>query len=331
MRHFAVILFSFGLATCVQAQDNGTLEPADVLARSIPLNVRAPEETKIGSLTYLGGLLVQSHAKGFAGWSGLAVSADGSQFLAVSDRAYWWTGRLVYTDGMLTGIASSHMARVLDIYGDKLRTKTHRDAESLSIGPDGTAYVSFERNHRIKQFKPGDPSDLAYYATQPDKNIMVLGDMRKAPENNGVEAMAAFKDGSLMVLTQKYRDPRGHVYGWWRRDGKDIPIFYRTRSKYEPVAMDELPNGDLLVLERQYTKKLGVSANLCIVGQDQLKAEAVFDCAIIAQLAPPMNVDNFEAMAIRTAENGRTHIYILSDDNENPEQDTLLMMFELNR
>ena len=156
MRHIAVILLSIGLATNALAQDEGALEPAEVDARAIPLNPRAPEESKVGSLTYLGGLLVQSKTKGFAGWSGLAVSADGSQLLAVSDRAYWWTGNLSYSDGMLSGIDDSQMARVLDIYGDKLRTKTHRDAESLTIGPDGTGYVSFERNHRIKQFKPGN-------------------------------------------------------------------------------------------------------------------------------------------------------------------------------
>ena len=48
----------------------------------------------------------------------------------------------------------------------------------------------------------------------------------------------------------------------------------------------------------------------------------------IARLAPPLTVDNMEALAIRR-EGGRTFIYLASDDNFSPLQRTLLMKFEL--
>ena len=42
-----------------------------------------------------------------------------------------------------------------------------------------------------------------------------------------------------------------------------------------------------------------------------------------------MTVDNFEGIDVRKGPAGEIFIYLISDDNFNPEQRTLLMMFEL--
>ena len=48
----------------------------------------------------------------------------------------------------------------------------------------------------------------------------------------------------------------------------------------------------------------------------------------IAELRPPVSVDNMEALSI-TQEKGRTILWIASDDNFSPLQRTLLMKFAL--
>jgi len=49
----------------------------------------------------------------------------------------------------------------------------------------------------------------------------------------------------------------------------------------------------------------------------------------LAELAPPLTVDNFEAAAARAAPDGATLIYLLSDDNQSFLQRTLLFQLRL--
>ena len=50
----------------------------------------------------------------------------------------------------------------------------------------------------------------------------------------------------------------------------------------------------------------------------------------IAEIAPPLTIDNSGGIANQTVRDGRRYLYIVSDDNFNPLQRTLLMQFELN-
>jgi len=51
---------------------------------------------------------------------------------------------------------------------------------------------------------------------------------------------------------------------------------------------------------------------------------------IIAELKPPLNIDNMEGIAARSGDNGETIIYLKSDDNfDHDDQRTLLLMFAL--
>ena len=128
-----------------------------------------------------------------------------------------------------------------------------------------------------------------------------------------------------------FRDDRNHLKGWLHDGENDAPLSYITYKKYEPVAFAELPDGDLLALERRSSKKKGVAARLCVIERHQVAPGAVLTCRAIATIEPPMSVDNFEAMAIRRTDSGETHVYLLSDDNGNPAQRTLLLMFKLDR
>jgi len=47
------------------------------------------------------------------------------------------------------------------------------------------------------------------------------------------------------------------------------------------------------------------------------------------ELAPPLNVDNFEGIAAETTKSGSTRLYLISDDNYSAKQRTLLYVFEV--
>ncbi len=58
---------------------------------------------------------------------------------------------------------------------------------------------------------------------------------------------------------------------------------------------------------------------------------ARLDGAAVAVLRPPLTVDNLEGVAARRGAAGETLIYLVSDNNFNPFQRTLLLLFALER
>ena len=68
---------------------------------------------------------------------------------------------------------------------------------------------------------------------------------------------------------------------------------------------------------------------LSLISARQIKPGARMLDVELARLAPPYTVDNFEGLAVFPDKRGGTIIYILSDDNFNPLQRTLLLQFRL--
>jgi hypothetical protein len=95
------------------------------------------------------------------------------------------------------------------------------------------------------------------------------------------------------------------------------------------VATDaaELPDGRLLILNRRLSWLGSFSARLVIASLPD-RGRTVKGHQI-AWLHAPVTVDNMEALSV-TQEEGRTIIWIASDDNFSPPlQRTLLMKFSL--
>ncbi len=85
----------------------------------------------------------------------------------------------------------------------------------------------------------------------------------------------------------------------------------------------------MLVLERLYILRGGNVVRLKRVAAEGIRAGAVLAGETMAEFRPPLTVDNFEGVEARRGAKGETLIYLISDDNFNAEQRTLLMMFEL--
>lgn len=133
----------------------------------------------------------------------------------------------------------------------------------------------------------------------------------------------------MLALTEGLEAPDGALRGWIGGANGWAPLAYRRTAPFRPTDAARLPNGDVLVLERAFGLLTGAAMRLVRIAAADIHAGALLAGAPLAQLRPPLTVDNFEGLALRQAANGETLVYLLSDDNFSPLQRTYLLMFAL--
>jgi hypothetical protein len=83
------------------------------------------------------------------------------------------------------------------------------------------------------------------------------------------------------------------------------------------------------LLQRRYTVAGGQGMRLSLKSADQIKPGQRMLDVELARMTPPLSVDSFEGLAVHADPTGGWTIYLLSDDNFNPLQRTLLLRFHL--
>src|SRR5690606_2935132 len=106
-------------------------------------------------------------------------------------------------------------------------------------------------------------------------------------------------------------------------------LTYQRVGLFRPSDATILPEGDVLVLERRFTWIGGLASRLVRIPAADVTPGAVLRGAEVARIEPPLTVENYEGIATRRAADGTDLVYLVSDDNFNPLQRTLLMMFAL--
>ncbi len=172
-----------------------------VTARRIEhFSLRDPGLVRFGALEFLGGLELSSDARGFGGFSGLAVSQEGRRLTAVTDQGMWF-GAALRTEGEVPmGLAEAVMAPMLAGDGQPLARWKRSDSEGLAIGPDGTAYVSFERVHEVMRFDLGRkgfdaraealPRPAGAARLRPNRSLEAVAVVNAGPHAGSVIAIA---------------------------------------------------------------------------------------------------------------------------------------------
>lgn len=323
-----LILGAATLAACAAfpaaAKDARTRTPG-VAVETLVLNPDNPAETRVGRLTWLNGIRLSSKHWLFGGFSGLEISPDGTKLLTASDRATWWTATLTLRDGVPVGIGENALHDMPDAQGQALENED-ADAEGMAVAKDGSIYVSFERHHRIVHYVAPDPGGFSL--TEPTL-LPSPPELAGAPNNAGIEALALLDDGTLFALTESYRVEPGYNRGWLVRDGKWEAFDYKRTEPYDVTDAKQLPNGDLLVLERRFSVLGGLGARLCVIAGATIRPGARLECRTVADMQPPHPIDNMEGLAVRVNEKGETIVYMISDDNFSGMQRTVLLVFRL--
>ena len=332
-----LVVFAFAaISAPAYSRAQAQSERIDLKTSPLVWNPEDRSETRTGKLEWAGGIEIRSPKPEFGGWSGLAVNPDGTVLLAVSDEGHWFSAMMLYDEqGRLSGLAEGHMAPMLGLDGQPIAGKMLGDAEGLVVdGADatlvGNAYVSFERAHRIWRYDLGADGFLA----RPTQ-LLTQRHFGRLNSNGGIESIellppaAADGEPRILAITEDTLDPRGNIKAFIA-DGHDISWFaVQPREPYKPTDMARLPNGDLLLLERRFSMLAGVGMQMRLIRRDGIAAGEIVDGEILIDVGQRYSIDNMEGLAVREDKNGDLMIYMISDDNFNLLQRTLLLMFRL--
>jgi hypothetical protein len=261
--------------------------------------------------------------------SGLAWDQDEGLLYAVSDGGALFHLRPEFEGGMLTGL-SAVAGYALEGPGGRPRTGAWADSEDLAIENgdngipgDSRLVISFERRPRLGRYStdgrflepiplPAPLSDVASYASA----------------NKSLESVA--RHPALGWLAAPEWPLRGSPTGTveiWSTEGVSWPYRLRDVPNNALVAMDALEDGALVTLERGHGllySPLIISLRRTLPLAEpgippQVTTAAVFDSSA------GWRIDNFEGLARHRA----LRFFLVSDDNENPLQVTLLVYLEL--
>lgn len=319
-------------AACgAQAGDTRHEERAVVIeAVSVPLYPDDPERRDVGQLTYRGGLVLTSPDPAFGGFSALEFNEDGTRLLAVSDRGQWLVADIVPDeDGAPVALDNARMAPLRDFDGVPFEGRW-ADAEGLARWAEGVYLVSFERHHRVESYILGE--DWSLIGSASATRLPPPPGAENLADNGSLEALAV-QGGAAWVGVEYPRGVTG-VHSVFRYDLSDPGVdatehAIQLSPGFGLVAFAELGDGALLAVQRFWQRDVGNRIRI-----SRITEAAILDPRnrpageLLAEITPDMTVDNIEGAAVVTV-NGRQRLYLLSDDNFNASQRTLLMSFDL--
>ena len=317
--------------------------PIQIAMQPLLLDGEEPRRRELGSLTYLAGYALTSPEPAFGGFSGLACPG-GDRLLAVSDRGHWLAVDLdLDAEGRLKRLQGAKMGPLLDDDGQPVQGRARRDAEDMTSGPSGGFLVSFEGTHRIEIYGAGgDPEDEGLQGLP--RPFPSPKSIDESGHNAGLEAMTWLQDGRLLLLTEGLRQQDGTLRGWVgtpleTAPSNDHPMRYETLSlqplgPFQPTAATTLPQGgpwagDVVFLQRHYTPETGTRVGVFRLAADAIDPGVTLRGEPLAHFEGSLTVDNFEGLTACTQDSGRTVLYLISDDNFNQTQRTLLLQFAL--
>jgi hypothetical protein len=261
--------------------------------------------------------------------SGLAWDEDEQILYAVSDDGHLVHLRPIFSDDFLTDVSLINAYPLRDPDGHVLEGDAS-DAESLAllnsnngIHGDSELVISLEFPPRIGKFKAS--GFFIAYIPLPDK----LTDMNFYSEQDTTLNSLALhsKFGFVTAPQTPMINSKPDLFSIYSLKGKEwqyVPLNYKDSRT---LGMETLPDGNLLVIERVYS----TFYNPVIYALRKLRIEETESSLIKAEEIAHLNsregwlLDNFESVARHKG----NRYFMVSDDNENSFQKTLLVYFEI--
>lgn len=318
-RLYVAALISLALAACAGAAVSSHPWTPEVQADGWAAAGGATRQVGLGwpggaklaeGVRFAGGVqLIAAPASALHGLSDLTLTRDGG-FLAVSDSGDLVRGRLTLDQaGRLTGLDDLRVRRLTLADRTPIADKADGDAEGLALTEDGEVLVSFERDHRIWSYGPLDA-----LRARPETRPHPAADF---PLNAGMEALAAGPDGWRVG---------GEEGGVWdcSRDGCRVVVEATPPpDDWRLTGLTRDPGGEgWFAVQRSWRPPFDVRARVRRMDADGALGP------VLVELKLPGLVDNFEGVAAEAKGEG-VRLYILSDDNANPAQKTLMLAFDV--
>jgi hypothetical protein len=301
----------------------------EVNARPIPsFDTRDRARTRFGALEYRSGLILTSSFRGFGGLSGWRLDAKGEQFISMSDKGTWFTGRIVYQGRAMTGLADVEAAPMLGADGRPITARGWFDTESIALdGP--LVYIGLERVNQILKF------DFSKGGTRSRGEVTAVPPMlRKLPYNKGLESLVMVPKGlplagTLIAISERGLDSDGNIIGFLIGGPAPGDFAVRRSGNFDISDAVLLRNGELLILERKFSLLTGVGIRIRRIALKSIDRGATLDGPSIFEADLGNEVDNMEGIDAHVTPEGDTVLTMISDDNFSMIQRTLLLQFTL--
>ena len=296
------------LATVLSAFAEGPGGTPAIEIRSTPVEITGGV---LDGLALHGTTELDSDHPEFGGFSGLNMQ-DG-HLIAVSD-AGWWL--LADVEDTATGLkpTNSGFAPMRDSEGARFE-KAGGDAEGLTVR-DGNLVVSFVRDHRIAfHIETGQVGDDVRHNS-----------FEAMSSNKGLEALATTPDGWIIAIGEKPA-AKGFPVFLLRYSGDIDRAFLSKTSRHFVTGADVGPDGRLYLLKRDFSILLGVSILIERYDLDEEGYPLAETRKQLARFDGDSGIDNMEGISLWMDGQGATRLTLISDDNFNSFQRTLLMDF----
>ncbi|MGE0286187.1 MAG: esterase-like activity of phytase family protein [Bradyrhizobium sp.] len=336
--------FGLGLTQWAQAQtavqppprrakpdEYSVAEPVSIEVNARPLagfDTRDRSRVQFGELEFRSGLVLTSKFRGFGGLSGLRLDAKGERFIAISDKAGWFTGRIAYRGKAMTGIEGVEASPMLGPDGRPITARGWYDTEAIAL--DGSlVYVALERVNRILRY------DFAKGFTHAGgEEVPLPAAARKLPNNKGLEALIAVPRGqplagTLIAISERGLDVRGNILGFLIGGKTPGQFAVRRSDNFDVSDATLLPSGDVLLLERRFSWLGGVGIRIRRIPLRSFAPGAVVDGPVIFFADLGYEIDNMEGIDAHVTPEGDTVITMISDDNFSMIQRNLILQFTL--
>lgn len=306
----------------------------DETVTSVPVSsfMTASVGQRVQGLVWRGGLQLHGSSDAFGGLSGIGFSGEDGRLVMVTDRGNFVSGQLIYdADSTPLSLVGVRIEPIRNSRGANLPRQFSRDAEALAViereGGPAAVRVGFENLTRVADFELVDGRP-----TGPAREVPIPGWLTETRTNESLEAVciapaASPIAGSTLLLTEGVIDDDGQHAAFLLGVNDRGPLSYLSSEGTDPADCAFLPNGDLLVLERGVAL-LSFHVRLKRVAAADVRPEAHMEGEVLLE-ATGADIDNLEGVAVNTAPDGSTRITLISDNNFNDWQRSLLLEFSL--
>jgi hypothetical protein len=247
----------------------------------------------------------------FGGFSAIELSADGMDFVVLTDRGRIARGTFTREKGTITGVAMNPLRRLLGPTRAPL-ADDFSDSEGLAIGPDGTLYISFEGEDGVRSFADVD---------QPGSDLITTPAFDSFQPNSALEALAIGPDGALYTVPER-SGLATRPFPVFRLKGGiwDQPFAIARTGPFLIAGADIGPDGRLYILERDFAG-IGFRSRIRRFDLDGGNEETILETSLRTH-------DNLEGISVWQDAQG-LRLTLISDDNFRAFQRTEIVEYRL--
>jgi hypothetical protein len=261
-----------------------------------------------------------------AEFSGLAWDHDENRLIILSDRGFIINAKPVFKNDQLIDVESLSVQHLKDANGNKLKHKA-ADSEGLALKGsnnnkqgDTELIVSFERKPRIVQY-----TSKGELIAEKTINNELNNITNYAGENKGMEAVTLHNTFNIITGPERpLRSSQNNLLSFHTLNNEKWHFTPDNENYGSLVGLTTLPDGRLIALERSFP---GVFAGITnVIHLITLEPNSIQQEKLV-KLQPIDGYfnENFEGISWHK----HNRFFMISDDNNNIFQRTILIYFEI--